>query len=66
MKYDYDIQSDILLLSNGSRKLDHGNQSGNFIAHHRKDGHLIQIEILDASKEVARMLSAILKKRSKH
>lgn len=60
MKYKYDPESDILLITMSDEKADFGEQKENFITHYNKDGKPIEIEILDARKTAQKMLEAIL------
>ncbi|MBI4052918.1 MAG: DUF2283 domain-containing protein [Candidatus Diapherotrites archaeon] len=60
MKYKYDKESDILLVSLGNEKPDFAEQKGNIIAHYSKDRRLVEIEILDAGRTTAKMRNAVL------
>ncbi|MCL4375673.1 DUF2283 domain-containing protein [Candidatus Marsarchaeota archaeon] len=62
MRYKYDPETDILLLVLGRGKPDFGEQNENIITHYNKKGLPIEIEILDASKTVAKVVEAIKKK----
>ncbi len=62
MKYKYDAKTDILLIGLSKGKPDFGEQSENIITHYTKKGLPIEIEILDASKTVAKVVEAIKKK----
>ncbi len=62
MKYKYDAKTDILLIELSKGKPDFGEQSENIITHYTKKGLPIEIEILDASKTVAKVVEAIKKK----
>lgn len=62
MKYKYDAKTDILLIELSKGKPDFGEQSENIITHYTKKGLPIEIEILDASKTVAKAVEAIKKK----
>ena len=61
-KYKYDAETDILLIELGRGKPDFGEQNGNIITHYNKKGLPIEIEILDATKTVAKVVEAIKKK----
>ncbi len=50
MKYKYDRESDVLLITLGRGKPDFAEQKENIIAHYNKAGTPIEIEILNASK----------------
>ncbi len=63
MKYDYDSIDDILIIRIDTGKLHHGVQKGNVISHYSKEGKLLQLEILDASKEAVHMIHSILKSK---
>ncbi len=64
MEYEYDPEADILLIRLGNGKPDYGEQKDNVITHYTKEGKIVQLEILDASKETAHMILSIMK--SKH
>ena len=61
MKYEYSPDADVLVIRLRKGKLDHGEQHENVITHFSKDGKIVEIEILDASKEAAHMIHAIMK-----
>ena len=61
MKYKYDKETDILVITLGDEKPDFGEQRENIISHYTKEGLPIEIEILDASKTAVKMLEAIAK-----
>ncbi len=61
MKYNYSPEVDILIIRVSRGKLDHGEQKGNVITHYSKKGKIVELEILDASKETAHMIQAIMK-----
>lgn len=62
MNVKYDRAEDILLLevSEGDT-IDHAEQSGSLIAHFSADGHLVLLEILDASEFLTDILKASLR-----
>ena len=60
MKYKYDPEADILLITMSDEKPDFGEQKENIITHYNKDGKPVEIEILDASKTAVKMLETIL------
>jgi uncharacterized protein YuzE len=60
IRYDYDRESDILLITLSREKPDFAEQSQNIITHYNKSGKPIEIEILDASKAAVEILKAIL------
>jgi uncharacterized protein YuzE len=60
MIYKYDPKTDILVLVLGKGNLDFGEQKENFITHYDKKSKPLEIEILDASKTVMKMVSAIM------
>ncbi len=61
MKYSYKPEIDVLIIRMGNEKLDHGEQNGNVIAHYSKSGKLVEIEILDATRETASLITSIMK-----
>ena len=60
IRYDYDRESDILLITLSRGKPDFAEQSRNIITHYNKSGKPIEIEILDASRAAVEILKAIL------
>ncbi|MFW5904544.1 MAG: DUF2283 domain-containing protein [Candidatus Saliniplasma sp.] len=65
MKYEYDRETDILLIKLSEEEPDFGEQSGSIITHYSKDGKPIEIEILDASETTLSMIKPILASRKK-
>ena len=63
MKYKYDRESDVLLITLSKEKPDFAEQSQNVIAHYNKDGKPIEIEILDASEMALGIVKTILPKK---
>ena len=63
MKYKYDSETDILMIELSREKPDFGEQKENIITHYNKRGIPIEIEILDASKTVARVIETMFKER---
>lgn len=63
MKYKYDPKSDVLLIKLGAGKPDFAERNKNVIAHFKKDGTPIEIEILDASEMAWDILKTILPKK---
>jgi uncharacterized protein YuzE len=63
MKYEYDASADILLIRISNERPDHGEQKGNVITHYSKKGEVVELEILDATKETANMITAIMKSK---
>jgi uncharacterized protein YuzE len=59
MKYKYDRESDILLITLSGEKPDFAEQSQNVITHYNKDGRPIEIEILDASEMALGVVKAL-------
>jgi len=59
MKYKYDPETDVLVITLGVETPDFGEQRENIITHYTKDGLPIEIEILDASKTAVKILEAI-------
>ncbi len=60
MKYKYDPETDILLIELSRSKPDFGEQKENVITHYNKKGIPIEIEILDASKTIAKIADVVL------
>ena len=50
MKYKYDRESDVLLITLSKEKPDFAEQAHNVITHYNRDGKPIEIEILGASE----------------
>jgi len=63
MKYKYDRESDTLLITLGRGKPDFAEQKENVIAHYKKDGTPIEIEILDASEAALEILKGLRPKK---
>ena len=63
MKYKYDSKTDILIIELSKGKADFGKQKGNIITHFDKKGVPIELEILDASKEISELIEVVLSKR---
>lgn len=63
MKYKYDPETDILMMILKSGKPDFGKKEGDIITHYNKRGTPIEIEILDASKNVMRIVKTVFKGR---
>ncbi|MEF8874676.1 MAG: DUF2283 domain-containing protein [Candidatus Thermoplasmatota archaeon] len=65
MKYEYDRETDILLIKLSDEEPDFGDQSGPIITHYSKSGKPIEIEILDASETALSIIEPILSKKRK-
>jgi len=65
MEYEYDEETDILLIKLSDEKPDFGGQSGPIITHYSKSGKPIEIEILDASETALSIIKPILSKKRK-
>ncbi len=63
MKYKYDKETDVLIIELSAEKPDFGEQKENIITHYNKSGIPIEIEILDASTTVAKLVSLVLLKK---
>ncbi len=63
MEYEYDQETDILVTRLSKNKPDYGEQEGNIINHYDKDGKPVEIEILDASETVGKMVELVLRSR---
>lgn len=59
MRYKYDKETDILVITLGDETPDFAEQRENIITHYTKEGLPIEIEILDASHTAVKMLEAI-------
>ena len=64
MKYKYDAETDVLLITLSDEKPDFGEQKDNIITHYNKQGKPIEIEILDASKASLDIMKAIVTKKA--
>ncbi len=60
MKYEYDPETDILLIKLSKGKPDFGEQKENIVTHYNKQGKPIEIEILDASRTAVKIVQAIV------
>ena len=60
MKYKYDPEADVLLITLSREKPDFAEQSQNVITHYNKEWKPIEIEILDASETALDILGAVL------
>ena len=63
MKYRYDRESDVLLITLSKEKPDFAEQNQNVITHYNKDGKPIEIEILDAREMALGIVKTILPKK---
>lgn len=63
MKYKYDRESDVLLITLSEEKPDFAEQSQNVITHYSRDGRPIEIEILDASEMARGVVKALRPKK---
>ena len=63
MKYRYDAETDILMIELGKGKPDFGEQNENIITHYNKKGLPLEIEILEASKTVGKVIEAMFKEK---
>ena len=59
MKYKYDKETDILVITLSDEKPDFGEQEENIITHYSKSGKPIEIEILEASKTTVDIMKAL-------
>ena len=62
MKYKYNPEADVLLITLSREKPDFAEQSQNAITHYSKQGKPIEIEILNASETALDILGAVLLK----
>jgi len=63
MKYEYDPETDILLIKLSKGKPDFGEQKENIITHYNKQGKPMEIEILDASKTAVKIVETIVQSK---
>ncbi len=63
MKYRYDCETDILLITLGKKKLSFGEHHENIITHFSQDRRLAEIEILDAKRTVQKIAKLIASKK---
>ncbi len=63
MEYKYDKETNILLIRMNNGVPDFGEQKENIITHYNKEGVPIQIEILDASQTVAKLVELVLRNK---
>ena len=63
MKYEYDPETDILLIKLSKGKPDFGEQKENIITHYNKRGKPMEIEILDASKTAVKIVETIVQSK---
>jgi len=63
MCYGYDQETDILTIRLAEQKPDFGEQRENIITHYDKQNKPVEIEILDASETVLKILETILKRK---
>ncbi|HII53805.1 hypothetical protein COT30_00455 [Candidatus Micrarchaeota archaeon CG08_land_8_20_14_0_20_49_17] len=60
MKYKYDNETDILVITLSDEKPDFGAQKGDIITHYNKEYKPVEIEILSASKTALDMFKAMV------
>ena len=65
MKYEYDAESDTLMLKLRNEKPDFGEQEGNIITHYNKNFKPVEIEFLDASKTAGEIIKVVLEGQRK-
>lgn len=65
MKYEYDRETDILVIRLSDQKPDFGEQAENIITHYSKDGKPVEIEILDASRTVLELIKPMLEREGR-
>jgi uncharacterized protein YuzE len=63
MLYSYDQETDILTTRLTEEKPDFAEQRENIITHYDKENKPVEIEILDASKTVLKILETIVKRK---
>ncbi len=66
MKYEYDPEVDIATIKIHSGKPDYGEQEGNIITHYDKNGKVVEIEILYASKSMFKVAKSIVTHAAKN
>ncbi|MHB1909178.1 MAG: DUF2283 domain-containing protein [Nitrososphaerales archaeon] len=62
-QYDYDEETDILTIKLLENKLNFGKQRENIITHYDKENKPVEIEVLEASKTVLRILETIVSRK---
>jgi uncharacterized protein YuzE len=65
MQYSYDQETDILTIRLAEEKPDFGEQRENIVTHYDKQNKPVEIEILDASKTVLRIIEAMVNRKSR-
>lgn len=60
MQYSYDHETDKLTIRSAEEEPDFGEQRENIITHFDKQNKPVEIEILDASKTVLRIMEAMV------
>jgi len=66
MKISYDQTEDIMMIeTTPNTPIDHAEESGPLIAHLSKDGHLVLLEILDASEFLSSLIKVSLSGKPK-
>ncbi|MBS3062170.1 MAG: DUF2283 domain-containing protein [Candidatus Diapherotrites archaeon] len=63
MKYNYDKETDTLMIVLSDKKPDFAEQEGDIITHYNKDHKPVEIEILNASNATIEILKAMLPAR---
>lgn len=63
MQYDYDRETDILTITLSSDSPDFGEQRENIITHYNRDNKPVEIEILDASKTMVKILETMIERK---
>jgi len=66
MKFKYDKETDILVISLSSRKPDFAEQQENIIIHYNKKSKPVEIEILNASKSAGRLLKEKSRRKTRY
>lgn len=62
-QYDYDQETDILTIKLAEKKPDFGEQRKNIITHYDRENKPVEIEILDASRTVLKILETIVDRK---
>jgi len=63
-KIKYDSEADVVLIFEEEGRLDYADEAGDMIIHYAKDGKIIMIEILNASRFISKLVETLAKKEA--